>query len=45
MPRLPIYQRTDGTFGFEQWRFVTEEQCWRPFGRYASAVTDTLEKA
>jgi len=45
MPRLPIYQRTDVTFGFEQWRFDTEEQCWRPFGRYSCAVIDTLEKA
>jgi hypothetical protein len=45
--RVEIYQRTDGSFGFEEWRFGTEdeEQCWFPVGRYSCAIIDTLENA
>jgi len=37
--------RADGFFGFEEWRFGTEEQCWFPVGRYSCAIIDTLENA
>jgi len=43
--RVEIYKRPDGTFGFEEWRFGIEEQCWRPFGFYSYAVIDTVETA
>ena len=43
--RVEIYQRADGSFGFEEWQFGIEEQSWFPFGRYSYAVIDTLENA
>jgi hypothetical protein len=43
--QVKIYQRADGTFGFEEWRFSVEEQRWYPLGRYSPAVIDTLENA
>ena len=43
--RVHVYQRSDGSFGFEEWKFAQEEQCWYPVGRYSHAVIDTLENA
>jgi len=43
--RVQIYQRANGSFGFEEWRFGIEEQCWYPVSRYSSAVIDTFENA
>jgi hypothetical protein len=43
--RVEIYQRVNGTFGFEEWTFGVDENAWYPSGRYSYAVIDTLEKA
>jgi hypothetical protein len=43
--RVQIYQRANGSFGFEEWRFGIEEQCWFPTGRYSYAMIDTFENA
>ena len=43
--RVDIYQRTDGSFGFEDWEFGSKEGSWYPVGRYSHAAIDTLENA
>ena len=42
---VEIYQRANGTFGFEEWTYGVNEKAWYPSGRYSYAVIDTLEKA
>lgn len=43
--RVDIFQRKNGTFGFEELRYAIEEGAWLPIGRYSIAVIDTLERA
>jgi hypothetical protein len=43
--RVDIFQREDGTFGFEELHYATDEQAWCPFGRYSESFTETLEAA
>jgi len=43
--RVDIYRRRDGTFGFEELRYATEEQTWCPFGCYSESFTETLAGA
>ena len=43
--RVDIYQRPNGTFGFEELEYGVEEQAWYPVGRYSYAVIDTQERA
>ena len=33
--RVDIYQRPDGTFGFEECHYDDEHEMWHPFGRYS----------
>jgi len=40
--RVDIFEREDGTFGFEEFRFGEEEQCWLASGRGATSFTDNL---
>jgi hypothetical protein len=42
--RVELFQRKDGTFGFQEWTYAADEDAWVPFGRYAIAVIDTLER-
>lgn len=43
--RVEIYQRANGTFGFEEWTYGVDENAWYPSGHYSYAVIDTLQKA
>jgi hypothetical protein len=43
--RVEIYQRANGTFGFQEWTYAEDEDAWCPSGRYSYAVIDTLERA
>lgn len=43
--RVELFQRRDGTFGFQEWAYAADEGAWLPFGRYSIAVIDTLERA
>ena len=40
-----IFERLDGTFGFEELAFDQDECAWIPFGRYSNAIVDTLDNA
>ena len=40
-----MFQRADGTFGFEELKFWHEEQAWLPEGKYSIAIIDSLERA
>ncbi len=47
--KVEIIHRSDGSFGFEAWKFSDEpmEQCWFPYGRYSicfAADAATAEK-
>jgi len=42
--KVEIFQRQDGTFGFEEYFFDAEEKVWCPRTRGAQ-VMDTLERA
>jgi hypothetical protein len=43
--KMNVFQRPDGSFGFEEWHWGTEEECWYPFGKYSIAFIDTIEPA
>ena len=45
--RVIIFQRTDGTFGFEaqHWSDDEREQCWLPEGKYSATRTESAESA
>ena len=45
--RVVVFQREDGSFGFEEQRFSAEalERAWIPFGRYSLSRCDTAESA
>lgn len=45
--RVIVFQRTDGTFGFEaqHWSNDEKEQCWLPAGKYSAARTESAESA
>ena len=43
--RVDIFQRTDGSFGFEESHYGVDEQSWVSCGRYSESFTDTSEAA
>jgi hypothetical protein len=43
--RVDIFERENGTFGFQEWTYGSDERAWYPSGRYSNAVIDTLERA
>ena len=43
--RVDIYERDNGTFGFEELKYAEEENAWHPTGRYSYAIMDTAETA
>lgn len=43
--RVEVFERADGTFGFEEWQFGAEEQAWFPCGLYSRAFLDSAEAA
>lgn len=43
--RVEIFQRSGGSFGFEEWRYSIDELSWFWFGRYSESFTDTREAA
>ena len=43
--RVDIFQRGDGSFGFEESHYGLDEQSWILFGRYSESFTDTSEAA
>jgi hypothetical protein len=43
--RVEIFQRPNGTFGFDEWKYWPDEDAWCPSGRHSYAVIDTLERA
>jgi hypothetical protein len=43
--KVEIFQRGDGTFGFEELKFGQEEGAWFPVGKYSIAIIDSLDNA
>ena len=43
--KVEVFQRADGTFGFEELKFGEEEGAWFPTGRYSVAVIGSLDDA
>ena len=43
--KVEVFQRADGTFGFEELKFGGEEGAWFPTGRYSFAVIGSLDDA
>lgn len=43
--RVDVYEREDGTFGFEELRFGEEERAWHPCGRHAASFTASAAEA
>ena len=44
--RVDIFKRDrNGTFGFEESRWDSEDKCWIPIGPDSDSFTDTLEGA
>ncbi len=43
--KVEIFQRADGSFGFEELKFGQEEGQWFPVGKYSIAIIDSLDNA
>jgi hypothetical protein len=43
--KVVIFQREDGNYGFEEFRFGVKEQAWFPVGRYSEAFVESSESA
>ncbi len=43
--RVDLFRRPNGTYGFEELRWLDEEQAWIPAGRYSESFTKSLEDA
>ena len=43
--RVDIFERADGTFGFEELKFGEEEQGWFPSGCYTVSFTGSVGDA
>ena len=43
--KAAIFERPDGTFGFEELAFGGDEDVWFPVGKYSTAIVDSLEHA
>ena len=43
--KVEVFQREDGSFGFEELKWLPEENCWVPVRRQITSVIDTLEHA
>jgi hypothetical protein len=45
--KVQIFQRDDGSFGFESFRFSDDplERCWIPHGRYSECFAPSAEAA
>jgi hypothetical protein len=41
--KVEIFQRDDGTFGFEELKFGQDESTWFPVGKYSVAIVDSLD--
>jgi hypothetical protein len=43
--KAEIFERADGTFGFEELAFGDDEGAWFPVGKYSTAIVDSLDHA
>ena len=43
--KVELFRRQDGTFGFQEWHFHSQENAWALFGRRPTSICDSLEKA
>ena len=43
--KAEIFERPDGTFGFDELAFGIDEDTWFPVGEYSVAIVDSLEHA
>ena len=43
--KAEIFERPDGTFGFEELAFGRDEDAWFPVGNYSIAMVDSLDHA
>jgi hypothetical protein len=43
--RAEIFERPDGTFGFDELACGDEEGAWFPSGKYSTAIIDSIERA
>jgi hypothetical protein len=43
--KVEVYQRPDGTYGFEELCFGEEEQAWFPCVRHSVCFADTVDRA
>ena len=43
--RVEVFQRDDGTFGFEESKHLDVENCWVPVSRQFISVIDTMQHA
>ena len=43
--KVEIFQRADGTFGFEELKLGQGEGAWFPVGKYSIAIIDSLDTA
>ena len=43
--RVEIFERSNGTFGFEELSYSNEEATWFPVGKYSVAIVDSVDAA
>ena len=43
--KVEVFQRDDGAFGFQEWKWINEENCWVPLPKQIISVIDTMQHA
>ena len=43
--KAEIFERADGTFGFEELAYAHDEAAWFPAGKYSVAIIDSMDRA
>ena len=43
--KVEIFRRADGSFGFEAWKFLKDENAWAITGPHSISFIETLERA
>jgi len=45
MRKVEVFERSDGTFGFEEWHWSDQEESWLPSPKQTNSVLDNADLA
>lgn len=41
--KIEIYHRTDGTYGFEAYKYSDDVACWFPYGNFSYGIFESCK--